>query len=104
MYQFWWRGWDSFGARLQLTVDPRMLIPHKMLTGRVLIAVLVLRLASSATIVTRGQDTRTRRGAGDGRAMVRHRDICSPCLFKLKAFYNDHCILGNNLVHRQPNI
>ena len=77
MYQFWWRGWDSFGARLQLTVDPRMLmphqmlIPHKMLTGRVLIAVLVLRLASSATIVTRGQDTRTRRGAGD-RAMVRY--------------------------------
>ena len=89
MYQFWWRGWDSFGARLQLTVDPRMLmphqmlIPHKMLTGRVLITVLVLRLASSASIVTRGQDTRTRRGAGDSRAMVRHRDICSPCLFKL---------------------
>ena len=60
-----------------MTVDPRMLMPHqmltphKMLTGRVLIAVLVLRLASSATIVTRGQDTRTRRGAGD-RAMVRY--------------------------------
>ena len=57
---------------LQLTVDHRMLIPHKMLTRSVLIAVVVLRLVTTATIVTRGQDSRTRRGAGGSRAMVRY--------------------------------
>ena len=62
----------SFGAILQLTVDHRMLIPHKMLTRSVLIAVVVLRLVTTATIVTRGQDSRTRRGAGGSRAMVRY--------------------------------
>ena len=63
---------DSFGAMLQLTVDHRMLIPPKMLTRSVLIVVVVLRLVTTATIVTRGQDSRTRRGAGGSRAMVRY--------------------------------
>ena len=95
---------DSFGAMLQLTVDHRMLIPHKMLTRSVLIAVVVLRLVTTATIVTRGQDSRTRRGAGGSRAMVRYLSALlqsrSPCQFNLlhiTAFYNDHGILNHFL-------